>query len=270
MSRWPHTPLIRNRRHGTTPGLVHAPGRAGESPWWPRIEERVLSASHRYRPRDGLEIVTWNSGRPNSILSVRGHRLGTLEASLDRFGIPYTVLGGSVGDRWTNRMKLELTLDHLRRSAAELILGADSADVLLVDDPGRIVDAFAGQPARVLFNAEKNPWPRQLADVASFERQVAPAPFRHLNSGLWIGYREALIEAFGHALAAAGSSEVPGSDQACWKQVYRERYPAIQVDARCRCFQTLNLVRREIVVDGERWPLFAWARPRSQTGPREG
>jgi hypothetical protein len=259
VSRWPDGPLVRNRLYGTAPGLVHAPGRLDESPWWSHLARRVSAASHRYHDCAGLEIVTWNSGSPNAVLAVRGHGLGLLEQSLDRLGVGYAVLGAGTGSRWTNRMKLELTLEHLGRSTAEFVLGADSSDALLVAEPASVLRAFLDHSAPVLFNAEKNPWPRELKDIARFERQVAPRPFRHLNSGLWIGKRAALIEAFRAATRwAARLGTHPASDQVCWKHAYRELYPTLQVDARCACFQTLNLVRREIQVDGRSWPRLPW------------
>jgi hypothetical protein len=255
---WPDQPLVRNLKHQTFPALVHAPGRLRESPWWRPIERRVLAARHRYSPCPELSLVTWNSGGFGAGFEGRGHRLGRFERSVELRGLPVSVLGGGIGSAWTNRMKLDLTIAFLERSAAELVLGADSADALLVGDPAAIVAAYCRQESAVLFNAEINPWPPELAEIAEFERRVAPAPFCHLNAGAWIGRRDAVLEAFRAARRWSERSPIrPRSDQACWKQVYRELHPMIGIDARCEAFQTLNGVRREIEVDGSASPRLA-------------
>lgn len=252
-------PRIVNRVHRTLPAIVHAPGTSDESPWWPSIRRRVMAGTSRFDLPTGLAIITWNSGSPNAIVSRRGHPLGTFERSLDHRGLPYTVLGRDRGSEWTNRMKLDLTLEFLAGTQAELILGADSSDVLLILPPAVIVARFNQQPAPVLFNAEKNPWPREAAPIFPFERMVAPRPFHYLNSGLWIGRRQALIEAFTEARRWADRlTAKPDSDQICWKYAYRELHPQVGIDARCAVFQCLNQVRTEIEVDGLRWPRLSW------------
>jgi hypothetical protein len=264
-------PLLHNRIHQTNPILVHAPGKLEESPWWEAVKQRVFENRRVAQGTNELAIITWNSGAPNRTLAVRGHTLGWFERSLDHSAVSYTVLGGDVGTGWTNRLKLDLTLDFLGRTTAQFILGGDSSDVLLVGDPARALAEFLRQDAGVLFNAEKNPWPKQLADVKRFERRVALAPFYHLNAGLWIGRREALIRAFTTAKRWAGQVEGEGwraSEQVCWKLAYRELYPEVQVDDRCRIFQTLIGVRREVTIAGQRWPLFPWGvRPGSGHTP---
>jgi len=262
-------PLIHNRIHDTHPSLVHAPGKLDESPWWDRVKQEIFRTPRVSRANDSLAVITWNSGSPNPTLSVRGHTLGWFERSLDHFAVSYTVLGGGIGSAWTNRLKLDLTLEFLGTTTADFVLGGDSSDVLLVRDPGAALAEFRRQDAGVLFNAERNPWPKQLADVKAFERRVALAPFHHLNSGLWIGRRDALIRAFTAARRWADRVEGdgwPASDQACWKLAYRELYPSVQVDDRCRIFQALNGVRREITVGGRTWPRFNWLFRRAGRG----
>jgi len=87
--------------------------------------------------------------------------------------VSYTPLGGDLGSAWTNRLKLALMLDFLGTTTAEFILGGDSSDVLLVRDPAIALAEFRRQDAGVLFNAEKNPWPKQLVEVKAFERPIA-------------------------------------------------------------------------------------------------
>jgi hypothetical protein len=251
----PDEPLVYNRAHRTTPGLVHAPGKLEESPWWNPVKQAVFATNAGYGGCESLAIVTWNSGAPDPILSVRGHTLGWFERSLAHFGVPHVVLGGDIGAAWNNRMKLDLTIEFLARSNREFVLGGDSSDVLLVADPRTMVDACRRHGARVLFNAEKHQWPREARETARFERRVSRGPFRYLNSGLWIGRREDCLRAFQSARRWADQLTAHlRSDQICWKYAYRELYPAIQVDWQCRVFQNLNRVDREIEVRGQSLP----------------
>ncbi len=77
---------------------------------------------HTYEACDGLAIITWNSGSPNSVMAFRGHTLGWFERCLAHFGVQHTVLGVQIGSAWTNRMKIDLTIDFLATSDRELVL----------------------------------------------------------------------------------------------------------------------------------------------------
>jgi hypothetical protein len=252
-------PFVTNRIYRSRPLAVHAPGTERESPWWAPIRTRLFNRAARYHLPDGVAIVTFNSGGANSILERRGHTLGWFERSLDHLGLAYTVLGTGIGTRWANRMKLDLALGFLAGTRAEIVLGGDSSDVLLIGDPGTLVERFRRQGAAVLFNAETRAWPREAREVTSFEHRVAKRPFRYLNSGLWIGRRAALIEAFTAARRWADRLSVkPDSDQICWKYAYRDLHPVVQIDDRCALFQCLNDVGRGLELADRRWPRLAW------------
>jgi hypothetical protein len=251
--------VVHNRIYDTWPAAVHAPGKLEQSPWWEPIRRRVFAAPTPKSSAATLAIVTWNSGAANPLFVRSGHTLGWFERSVARWGLPCTVLGRELGAAWSNRMKLDLTLEFLTTTSADVVLGADSSDALLIADPAVLVDRFAQQPAGVLFNAEINPWPPETEEIARFEAQAAPAPFCHLNAGLWIGRRAALLEGFMAARRWADRITArPRSDQICWKHAYRELHPLIQIDARCTLFQCLNQVREEIDVEGRRWPRLSW------------
>ena len=246
--------LVYNRIHQTTPLLVHAPGKIAESPWWGMIKAAVLAAPRSSDPQPSIAIVTWNSGAPSTHMGLRGHTLGSFERSLDRQGISYVVLGQNVGAAWTNRMKLALTLEFLTRTDADVVLGADSSDALLIGPARELLGRFLSQEAELLFNAEKNHWP-PIEELERFETGVARGPFRYLNSGVWIGRRSACLRAF--EAAARWSDRLtthPRGDQICWKYAYRDLYPSIQVDWRCALFQCLHRTQREISVGGRRYP----------------
>ncbi len=257
--------MVENRLYGTRPIAVHAPGRLEESPWWETVKDRVFGNRLTIQRPESLAILTWNSGAVNPTLGVRGHTLGWFERSLDHVGISYTVLGNGIGATWTNRLKLDLTLDFLEQTRSEYVLGADSSDALLVGDPGLAIAELQRRGAEVIFNAEKNCWPAKLTEIRSFERRVAGAPFRYLNSGLFVGTRLGLLRAFESARKwGHGLEGWPGSDQVCWKHTYRDLHPAVCVDDQCRIFQTLNRVRREIAVAGRGWSILGWP-PRRAT-----
>jgi hypothetical protein len=248
----PDEPLVYNRVYATYPGVVHAPGRLKESPRWERLKQAVFATQRSYGECESLAIITWNSGAPDPTLSVRGHTLGWFERSLAHFGVPCVVLGSDIGGAWNNRMKLDLTIEFLAQSTREFVLGGDSSDVLLVADPRSILAAYRHQDVKVLFNAEKNDWPRDDATIKQFEHRVNRGPFRYLNAGLWIGRREDCLRAFQVARRWADRLTAhPKSEQFCWKYAYRELYPDVQADWRCAVFQCLNQVRGEISVRGQ-------------------
>ena len=139
--------LVYNRIYGTQPFIAHAPGKVDESPWWKVLRAAVFASEDRFTSPPSVDVITWNSGRPDSIPSLRGHSLGLFERSLDHFGVRHTVLGAGLGKDWSNRMKLDLTLDFLSQSGADFVLGADSADALLIGDVGVLLEHCQEPPA---------------------------------------------------------------------------------------------------------------------------
>jgi hypothetical protein len=247
--------MLFNTVYHTHPCVVHAPGKLAESPWWDIIKEQVFALKRAYARDDSLEIITWNSGAPDPILSVRGHTLGWFEKSLTHAGVRHAVLGRDIGAGWTNRRKLDLTIEFLTRSRAAFILGGDSSDVLLISDPRVLLERFVQQDAGMVFNAEKNFWPPELRSLRRFENRVGQKPFGYFNSGLWIGRREACLRAFRVAKSWSDKLESrPTSDQICWKHAYRDLYPTVKADHSCEIFQSLNRVSAEIEVNGKGLP----------------
>lgn len=252
-----HEPLLFNRTYRSHPGVVHAPGKLHESPWWEPVKAAVFGSTATLTSPPSLGIVTWNSGAPDAILSVRGHTLGWFERSVAHVGLEATVLGGDIGSAWTNRHKLDLTIDFLSHTTHRYVLGADSSDALLVGDPHAMLERYLRLDVPMLFNAEKNFWPPELADLREFEDRIGRRPFRYLNAGAWLGRREACLEAFRVAKRwAERLAERPTSEQICWKHVYHELHPMVAVDDGCAVFQNLNQVRREIRVQGRSLPLL--------------
>ncbi len=230
------------------------------------------TTQRRYENPDDLAIITWNSGIANPDLGVRGHALGVFERSLEGSGLRYEVLGRGIGSAWTNRMKLQLTIDFLERTNALYVLAADSTDVVLIGDPAEVLRRFRQQEADVVFNAEKNCWPADLPDLQEWEEGVGQPPFRYFNAGVWIGRPEACLEVY--RVARRWSEELdiyPTDDQVCLKHAYREVYPRLVLDHRCEMFQNLNRVRDEIQIRGRGLPSRVgrwWARLKRSVAQR--
>ena len=261
---------VRNTVFDTRPLVIHAP-QAADCPWWEILLAEVFAAERRYTKPDDLVILTWNSGAANADLAVRGHALGWFERSLEHVGLPYHVLGAGIGSAWTNRMKLDLTIEFLENTDAPFVFAADSTDVALIGDPGEILRRFLSRESGIVFNGEKNCWPADFPDLQRWEEEVGQPPFRYFNAGVWIGTREAGLAAYRTARSRAEElGSYPTSDQVCLKHAYRELYPAVVVDHRCEMFQNINRVRDEIEVRGRglpSWSTRVWRRFRRRVGP---
>jgi hypothetical protein len=114
---------------------------------------------------------------------------------------------------------------------------ADGCDVLLVDGIGALLPL--PPKCQLRFMAEDNHYPGDVP-TRSFEESVSPAPFQYLNAGVCFGRRQESLELFVAALEICGENDDWACDQRALKILYRERYPAIQVDSRCQIFQSLR------------------------------
>ena len=235
-------PLILNKRFGTYPMLVHASGKSEQLPLWPS----VLRASEEWRidtrVDPNLSIITFNNGGQ---INHEDKRLGLFEESLRRNGVSdVTVLGSGITD-WKNNLKIKLLIDHLAAGKAkDYVLLADSADVILANDLGPIVETFKTFGCRALFNAERRNWP---ADLPPFEQDVAPGElFPFLNSGVWIA-EASFAREIAEYCAGLTIEKHGKSDQARYKIAYRHFYPMMRVDHHCVLFQNINRVDTDIV-----------------------
>lgn len=235
-------PLIHNTLFDTHPMLVHASGKIEHLPLWPSLLRAAETWKIETRLDPRLTVITFNNG---GTLNQQYKRLGLLEESLRRSGISeITVLGGATAD-WRNSFKIRLLLDYLNTSAVrEYVLVADSADVILTNDLGPLIDLFKTFKCEALFNGERKHWP---ADLPAFDEQVAGGEFFPcLNSGVWVANASFARELA--AYCAALSVEKHGkSDQVRYKMAYRHFYPLIRVDHRCVLFQNLNRVDATVV-----------------------
>ena len=192
------------------------------------------------------------------------------ERCLNHLGIAgYQVLGREISS-FRNFYKIPLVLDHVKKhSTAEYILHLDARDVLLLDNPEKIVKRFITQfSCDILFNAEKGSHPSlfpgiptedqpKIRAIEQFEQSTYPGPFFHLNSGCYIGKREAVIEMLEEAVSHEGFlASYLHDDQGIFRDIHRRWYPRIQIDHPCRIFQCLYLIKREELKTS--YPIRSW------------
>lgn len=235
---------ILNKLYGTLPLFAHAPGIPENNPLWTDVVRYANQGKpQRFTQPAGVTFITWNSGLPNSFISQHKKTLGTFEKSMERVGLEYVVLGKGVGSGWVNTMKLTTTCDFLDHCGTEYVSGIDSADAVVVADPADIVTRFKEYGCDLLYGAEMNFWPDELANtVKPQEERRFRKPYCYLNGGMWIGQTEYCRRFFRSVLELRGRIKSrPLSEQMAIKSHYVNCYPQVQLDDRCNLFQNLIL-----------------------------
>lgn len=236
---------LTNRLFGTHPAVAHCPGPPHRS--WDFFLEAALAMPPRAGRCDDLTILTWNSGKR------RGKPLGVLEKSLERQGVEAVVLGREIAE-WRNIRKLRLTAEALEHVSTPYVMGIDSSDAVLIDEPALLVERFREHfTCDLLFNATGSRcWP-ELPEFVRFESSLpmaAAAQGRHwLNSGVWIGTTPFCRRYFAALADEAPVEGFPHSDQAVIKRTWPDWYPQVQLDYLCVLFQWFNEERTNLVVE---------------------
>src|SRR5215831_12188235 len=140
--------MMRNTLFGTTPLVAHGQGPHDFKPYWKIVCERFFaSPAKRLGPIPGLTILTWNSGDSG---------MGLLERSLGHLGIPCFVTGQGIRNWVNSTHKPQLTSEALGSIESEYVMGIDSRDAIVVDDPRAIVKTFeSGFAADLVFSADQ-------------------------------------------------------------------------------------------------------------------
>ncbi|HVR95029.1 MAG TPA: hypothetical protein VMW27_00335 [Thermoanaerobaculia bacterium] len=229
--------FITNRTFGTRPVVFHAQGPEVLHPLWPEVCDRFFALPpRRIGPIPDLTILTWNNGHPG---------MGILERSLDHLGIPYVVTGRGV-EEWVNaRDKPRLTRDALRTIETPYVLGIDSGDAILVDDPAHLVGWLETRfRCDLVFGADRINFPN-LKSYKEFEDKLpgaAASEFRYLNGGVWIGRTEFCREFFAEACETPPDEVRPAAEQGILKKLFQRHVPRVQLDYTCAMFQNLGFV----------------------------
>lgn len=254
---------ISNRLFGTSPIAAHCPGPLHAR--WHRFVEAVLSQRPRECKHPDVTLFTWNSGprpsRPNK-------PCGVLEQSLQLLGVPVLVLGQG-RKNWKNRDKFACAAEALADVKTPYVIGADSADVVFLDNPQIAVETFRRHfTCPLVFNATGSRcWP-ELPELVRFQSSLPMAALtqgRHwINSGLLIGETQFTREYFAQLAQAPSVPGYEGSDQAVVMQTWPDWYPRVQADYLCQMFQWFNedpaVMRLERSVASRQVQLLDWLR----------
>jgi len=258
------TVRISNLMCGTQPIAAHCPGPLHER--WHHFADAVMSQPPRQCQAPDVTLLTWNSGarpkRPNK-------PCGVFERSAELLGIDVLVLGRGK-QNWTNRDKFALAAEGLADVKTPYVLGADSADVVLLDNPQIAVERFRQHfTCPLLFNATGSRcWP-ELPELVRFQESLPMAALmqgRHwINAGLLIGETEFTREYYARL---AEAPPVPGyeySEQAVVMQTWKDWYPRVQADYLSQIFQWFNeeldVMRLARPLAGRQTQLLDWIRP---------
>jgi hypothetical protein len=187
--------------------------------------------SNKYEGKGGIRDTTY------FICSSYGEREVSLEKTLKFFKVPY-VMKGRGTKNWRNTMKAGLLADYLPEINTKYTMGIDSHDVCLVKEANGIIDVFESDfDCDMLFNGELVSYPKNN-QLAKFEENCyqKESPFCYLNSGVWIAKTKFLKEVINDILVLKSSR--PRSDQEIYRKLHHKYYPQIQVDSKCKLFQT--------------------------------
>lgn len=257
-----------NMRFGTMPAVVHANGRARLGRHW-RDVRHLCFASPRPKPSgvpaprvpaSAVTVLTWNTEPSHGDFLTLPRHPGMLEASLDRIGACCVVLGRGRGPMASTAEKLIYLLDALEEVHTPLVAGIDSYDAVALAPPHEMGRRFLDEfDCGLLFGAEYSCWPRpfgHFASIAAFQRANAGSGVPYLQGGMWIGDLEVCREFFEAAAAAPMRTVAEASlptDLETWEQ---PRYvwnlpafhPRVQIDHRCRIFQSLNCPNADVAI----------------------
>ena len=255
---------ITNQLFGTQPIAAHCPGPLHDR--WHHFAESVMTQPLRQCSAPDVTVFTWNTGsrpaRPSK-------PCGVLERSLERLGIEALVLGTGSAN-WKNRDKFRLTAQGLAGAKTPYVIGADSADVVLLDNPQIAVDRFRKHfNCQLLFNATGSRcWP-ELPELVRFQQSLPMASMvqgRHwLNSGLLIAETEFCREYYARLAEEEPVRGYAHSEQAVVMRTWKDWYPRVQIDYLSQIFQWFNedldVMRLERPVAKRHAQLLEWICP---------
>lgn len=229
--------MLTNLLFNTDPLVVHAPGPLRHKPNWQEIKDAFFSSPPaKLGPVEDLTILTWNNGN---------EAMGILEKSLDHLGVPYLVKGEGIREWVNSKHKPLLTVEAVNSIKTKYVMGVDSRDAIVLDDPAKILERFKRAfSCELVFGADRMNWPN-VERFKRFEESLPGAEesdFKFLNGGMWIGKTEFCREFFTAALETEAVSDVAHSEQGILKQLFQTYYPRVQLDYRCQMFQNIWLV----------------------------
>ena len=231
----------------------------------------------RLRPGGGaLRVVC--------VASSERAELTRLRASVKRLGAELTVLG--LGQPWRGLgSKVTLLAEHLDSSGAaadNLILFLDAYDVLLLPAAAQLRERFAvleqEKKGAVVFNSEVNCAPDPALRLL-YGRPADGAPFRFLNSGIYLGRARdvramlATVSADVRTHHASLGADPYRFDDQRWFNRFAIAFPErVHLDARASFFHTLQDMDAADfdIVDGDLTSQISGAAPMAVHGNGNG
>jgi hypothetical protein len=177
-------------KHSPRPIVIHSPGikLPNSKRWFDFLDLRC----NKFFELKDVTIITWNNCQK-----------GPLEESLDSMKIKYVVMGKEI-KKWNNIFKIKLTNEALERVTTKYTIGLDSCDVIVLDDPNKIVSRFKRMNCKMLFNSQSCCYPRkdskgQNYDFVEYENSLIEnrgIDNCYLNAGAWVGETDFCIKFF--------------------------------------------------------------------------
>lgn len=188
-------------------------------------------------------------------------KMSLAEKSLRYVGINnYTVLKPEINGPWRNAEKLVILKKFLesKTSGSKYILYLDSSDVILRDEPRKALTYLREQKCDLLFSKTAfSAGYECMREVEAWTSNVAEKyghSSSHLNSGVYIGTVDFLLEVLDSALEFVTNNDLTpkeswdllqhgrlcehlpdfpkavGSDQMIMRYLYRQFYPRMKID----------------------------------------
>ena len=175
----PHAPLVHHRFHSRDQFATM---------------EKSGRLKNAFRTPDNLSIFTAHNYTSESLL----------ERNLNYLGVDLHVINRRIR-KWSNYQRVRWFLQYMKDvCTTDYVLHLDAKDVILRDNPMRIVEAFSQYGCDLLYCATKfncdykcMPLKQQWADFVHFGR--------YLNAGVWMGRRAFAIDVYENVMGYLGN-----------------------------------------------------------------
>lgn len=227
---------ISNLLWNTDPVALHSPGPLHAS--WYRVRQTIAAFTpQQSSSASDITFITWHGPsrgeKPN----------GAFEESLARFGVKTLVL--KKPDNWKNIDKLSLTAEALKSIDTPYVMGSDSSDTLIFQDPALLAKRFESHfTCDLVYNAVGSRcWP-ELPEYIDYQSSIPAAVHaqgRHwFNSGMFFGRTAFCREYFAELAKEEPVLGYSYSEQAVTMRAWPQWYPRVQLDYQCLLFQWFN------------------------------
>lgn len=196
----------------------------------------------RYVKPDDVTFITYHNYKFKTLL----------ERCYEAYGIrSFSVLGREVA-RWDWSHKVRLVLKYLESGGCTTpyVVCTDADDVLMVRDPGTVLDRFRACSCDLLFCNTFVDFPpnQEYRDFETLRYYTHPLHCR-LSAGAYVAEVEALAGCL-RELVEACDENLPWAmhdgtfvDQLGWRHLHAKYYPRIQVDSQCLIFKRYDLFK---------------------------